>query len=192
MKNEIFTIGYATFSIEYFVDALRKYSITAVADVRSAPYSRFKPEFKKNTIKKTLRENHIEYIFLGKHCGARAEDPSCYIGGKLNYALLKESENFQKGIKRILSGMQNYRIALMCAEKDPLNCHRTFLICRSLRSHPVTIKHILENDTLEEHAVTEKRLLKLYKLDQQDIFHSSSDLLEQAYDRQCEKITFNV
>ena len=191
MANELYTIGYASLSIEDFIDTLKKYDITALVDVRSAPYSKYKPEFKKDNLNKTLADNNIAYIFLGKFIGARVEDPACYIGGKLNYDLLKETENFQTGISRILNGMKNYRIALMCAEKDPTNCHRTFLICRTLRTYPVDIQHILGEGSLENHSVTEKSLLRLYDLDQPDIFHPEKDSIEDVYDMLCEKIIFD-
>ena len=136
-------------------------------------------------------DNDISYIFLGKYVGARVEDPECYIDGKLNYGLLKETKNYQAGIDRILAGMRDERIALMCAEKDPVNCHRTFLICRTLRSYPVKIFHILEDGSLEDHTDTEGRLLKLHDLDQEDIFRTAKERVEEGYDRMCEGITFN-
>lgn len=192
MKNELYTIGYAPFSIKGFIDTLRQYDINAVVDVRSAPYSKFRPEFKKDNLNKFLSDNSISYIFLGKYVGARVEDSSCYVDGILNYSLLKDSENFRTGISRILEGMKNYRIALMCAEKDPVNCHRTFLICRTLRSYPVSIHHILDDGSLEEHSVTEKRIVQEYGLEQPDMFRSEGDRLEEAYDRMCERIELDL
>jgi len=189
MTNDLYTIGYAPFSIGDFIDTLRKYNITSVADVRSSPYSKYKPEFKKDNLNKALTDNNISYIFLGQLVGARVEDLSCYIDGKLNYTLLKETENFQTGISRIFNGMKNYRISLMCAEKDPVNCHRTFLVCRTLRLSPIRILHILADGSLEEHSDTEKRLLKLHDLDQPDIFRSERERIEDVYDKLCENIT---
>jgi len=136
-------------------------------------------------------DNNISYIFLGKYVGARVEDPECYIDGKLNFGLLKKTKNYQAGIDRILNGMRDYRIALMCAEKDPVNCHRTFLTCRTLRSYPVKILHILEDGSLEDQTVTEVRLLKLHDLDQEDIFRTAKERVDEVYDRMCEGITFN-
>jgi uncharacterized protein (DUF488 family) len=191
MANKLFTIGYASFSIGDFIDILKKYDINALVDVRSAPYSKYKPEFKKDSLNKFLVDNNISYIFLGKYVGARVEDPACYTDGKLNYGLLKKTKNYQAGINRILHGMKDYRIALMCAEKDPVNCHRTFLVCRTLRSYPIEILHILEDGSLEDHNATEGRLLKLHDLDQPDIFRSERERVEEVYDRMCEGITFN-
>ncbi len=191
MPNELYTIGYAPFSMDDFIATLRQYSINALVDVRSSPYSKFKPEFKKDPLNKALADNHISYIFLGTLIGARVEDSACYTDGILNYDLLKETDKFQTGITRILNGMKDYRIALMCAEKDPLNCHRTFLISRTLRSFPINILHILEDGSLEAHTAAEKRLLNLYERDQPNIFRSELDCIEEAYDSMCRKITFN-
>jgi uncharacterized protein (DUF488 family) len=188
MNHKIYTIGYASFSIGDFINTLRKYGITALVDVRSAPYSRYKPEFKKDNLNKLLADSNIRYIFLGKHVGARVEDPGCFVNGKLNYGLLKESVNFRTGIERILNGMKDYRIALMCAEKDPVNCHRSFLVCRTLRSFSAGIVHILEDGSLEERSDTEKRLLRLYDLDQPDIFRSERERVDEVYDRLCEGV----
>ena len=191
MINNLFTIGYASFSITEFINALKSHGINALVDVRSAPYSKYKPDFKKDNINKVLMDNNISYIFLGKYVGARVEDPECYIDGKLNFGLLKKTKNYQAGIDRILNGMRDYRIALMCAEKDPVNCHRTFLTCRTLRSYPVKILHILEDGSLEDQTVTEVRLLKLHDLDQEDIFRTAKERVDEVYDRMCEGITFN-
>ena len=191
MTNNLFTIGYASFSIKDFIRILKSHEITALVDVRSAPYSKYKPEFKKDNLNKVLADNNISYIFSGTYVGARVEDPECYIDGNLNYGLLKETKNYQIGITHILNGMKDYRITLMCAEKDPVNCHRTFLVCRTLRSYPIKILHILGDGSLEDHNVTEGRLLKLHGLDQVDIFRSEKERVEEVYDRMCEKITFN-
>ncbi len=192
MTNNLFTIGYASFSITDFIKTLLQHNINALVDVRSAPYSKYKPEFKKDNLNKALADNNISYIFSGKSVGARVEDPECYIDGKLNYGLLKQTESFQTGIERILNGMKDYRIALMCAEKDPVNCHRTFLICRTLQTYPVKIQHILDDGSLEEHSNTEKRLLKLHDLDQPDIFRSERERVEDIYDGMCEGIALGV
>lgn len=188
MTNELYTIGYASFSIGGFIDTLKTYDITALCDVRSAPYSKYKPEFKKDNFHNALSDSDISYIFLGKFVGARVEDPGCFIDGKLHYGLLKETENFRTGINHILNGMKDYRVVLMCAEKDPVNCHRTFLVCRALRSYPVKILHILEDGSLEEQSITERRLLKLYDLDQPDIFRSERERIKEVYDRMCENV----
>jgi uncharacterized protein (DUF488 family) len=129
---------------------------------------------------------------LGDVCGARVEDPSCYVNGKVDYALVAENPKFKEGLKRIINGMEKFRIALMCAEKDPITCHRTILICRNLTSRGINIKHILSNGRIEDHKDSEQRLLKLFKLNYPDMFRSEQQLLNDAYSRQGEKIAYEV
>lgn len=188
--NELFTIGYSGHSIESFVRLLKRHGVKAIADVRSQPYSRFKPVFNRETLKEALKRNDIAYVFLGDHCGARIEDPGCYVEGKADYRLIARHPKFQEGLNRILNGLQNYRIALMCSEKDPLTCHRAILICRNLRSDNLRIRHILNSGKLEDHEDSERRLMRLFKLDEGDLFKPESSRLEEAYDRQGESIAY--
>jgi uncharacterized protein (DUF488 family) len=184
----IHTIGYATHNIDSFIGALKKFNITAIADVRSQPYSKFKPEFNKEILKKVLVSNGIEYVFLGDKIGARIKAPECYKGGKANYELISKHSLFQEGIDRLLKGMKKFSIALMCAEKDPINCHRAILICKHLKKYELQIYHILDGDTLENQSDTEFRLMKLFHLEQPNLFIQDSERLEEAYSRQEDKI----
>jgi uncharacterized protein (DUF488 family) len=188
MGNELFTIGYSPHLPESFLHILRKYKITAVADVRSLPYSQFKSEFNKEKIAEFLKRNGIAYVFLGDVCGARVEDPSCCVNGKVDFTLVSENPRFKEGLKRIISGMEKYRVALMCAEKDPITCHRAILICRNLASRGITIKHILSNGRAEENKESEQRLLQLFNLNNPDMFRSEEQRLDDAYLLQGKKI----
>jgi len=190
MGNELFTIGYAPHGLESFLRILHKYRITAVADVRSSPYSRFKPEFNKDRVAGFLAEQQIAYVFLGDYCGARVEDPACYVDGRVDYALVAETPKFKEGLQRIIAGMEKFRLALMCAEKDPLACHRTILICRNLAATGIGIRHVLGNGGLEEHRASEVRLLELFGLDRPDLFRTELQRLAEAYARQGGKIAF--
>ena len=90
----------------------------------------------------------------------------------------------------MVEGLKNYRIALMCAEKDPIACHRTILICRNLHSRDIEIKHILGDGKIESNIDFEQRLLYILKIPRNDLFTSDEDLIEQAYDIQGEKIAY--
>ena len=192
MTNELFTIGYSPHILDSFLRVLHKHQITAVADVRSSPYSQFKPEFNKDQLAEFLNKNGIAYVFLGDLCGARVEDPSCYVNGKVDYTLVAENPKFKEGLKRIINGMEKYRIALMCAEKDPITCHRTILICRNLTDKGINIKHIMSNGRTEDHKDSEQRLLKLFGLNHPDMFRSEQQRLNDAYIRQGEKIAYET
>lgn len=160
---ELFTIGHSNLSIEAFVSLLQKHGITAVADVRSQPYSRYLPHFNQSEIKDSLSSAGIQYVFLGKELGARPEDLSCYdIGGKALYERIAATPLFSEGIQRLLKGATSYKLSLMCAEKDPITCHRTILVCHKIREFDLQIKHILSNGNLESHEDLSERLLSKF------------------------------
>lgn len=186
----IHTIGYATHTVESFIAALEKFNITAIADVRSQPYSKFKPKFNRESLKKALINKRIEYVFLGDNIGARIKAPECYKNGQVDYELISKHPLFQEGIDRLLKGMETFSIALMCAEKDPINCHRTILICKILKKYQIQINHIIDANTIENHSETEFRLLKLFHLENSDLFMSEAQKLAEAYSRQEEKIAY--
>lgn len=188
--NTLYTIGYSCFTIDSFISALKNHDISAVVDVRSTPFSRFKPDFNRDNIKLSLNNEDITYVFLGEQCGARTDAPDCYLNGKVSYAKLAENAEFKNGLGRIMNGMNKYKVALMCAEKDPISCHRAILISKNIQSKDVLIKHILENGDIEEHSKSELRLMKLYGLDQEDLFNSFEDRLSDAYEQQAKKIAY--
>jgi uncharacterized protein (DUF488 family) len=128
----VFTVGHSTHSAERFIELLRAADVTAVADVRSSPYSRFNPQFNKQDLKGALKRHEIAYAFVGQELGARSSDPKCYCDGRVVYSRLAQTALFKNGLKRIRKGAQSYRIALMCAEREPLECHRTLLVSRYL------------------------------------------------------------
>jgi uncharacterized protein (DUF488 family) len=182
--NPLFTIGYSSRSINDFLALLEKHKITALCDVRSMPYSSRNPDFNRELLRKSLKSHKIEYVFLGEELGERPKDPSCYVDGKAVYQKITNSELFKTGLQRIMLGIQkNYVIALMCAEKDPMTCHRTILICRNLRTQGIDIRHIIDRETTETQVDVEKRLIAQLKL-HLDMFKDSDSngLIERAYD----------
>jgi uncharacterized protein (DUF488 family) len=186
---EIFTVGHSTHSINQFMELIQQHKITALCDVRSTPYSRYNPQFNKEHLKKELAKRNIVYVFMGKELGARSDNPQCYVGGQVQFDKLAKDPLFIKGINRLKNGMAKYRIALMCAEKDPIACHRTILVCRNLRSPNIIVKHILEDGSIENHKETEKRLMRLWKLEP-DMFYDEDNCIEDAYTKQAGKIAY--
>jgi uncharacterized protein (DUF488 family) len=138
-----------------------------------------------------LRGNNIEYVFLGKELGARSDNPACYIDGKVQYNYLAEEPAFLTGLQRVRNGIERYRVALMCAERDPLMCHRTILVCRELRSPDLEISHILSDGGIETNVAAEKRLLSITNL-RPDMLHNERDCVEQAYEKQANNIAYTV
>jgi uncharacterized protein (DUF488 family) len=193
MQNTVFTIGHSTHPQERFIALLRQHGITALCDVRSKPYSRMNPQFNREQLNEVLLAQGIEYRFLGKELGARSDDPNCYENGKVQYDRLAETELFKYGLKRVLRGMRDdFRIVLMCAEKEPLECHRTILVARHLVALGVTIEHILVDGNLENHDAALIRLAKMINLREPDLVHSREQLLADAYRKQGERIAYEV
>ena len=181
----IYTIGHSKHPIDPFIALLQQHGIDALADVRSTPYSRFNPQFNKEKLQAALATAGIRYVFLGEELGARTKDPSCYDGeGRVSYAKLAQTELFRKGIERLLTGMQQHRIAMMCAERDPLECHRTILVSRELEKVGIPVTHILHDGTLEPNRHALQRLAAELKLAETDLFRSQDELIQDAYEIQ--------
>jgi len=192
MIKTLFTIGHSGRSLDEFIALLMQYKITALCDVRSVPYSRRNPQFNREPLQQDLKSRSIEYIFLGEELGARSKDPSSYVAGKALYSKIAELPLFKQGLERIKLGMENdYVLALMCAEKDPLSCHRSILICRNLRDVTIDIRHILDNKLIETQSDLEQRLVKQLKI-YPDLFKDKgpSALVERAYDIQGDRIAY--
>jgi len=181
----LYTIGHSNHAIEKFLDLLKTHGIEALCDVRSKPYSRFHPQFRYQQLKEVLQKHNIAYVFLGKELGAKPDDLSCYHDGKLQYARLAETEAFQAGMTRLKTDLASSRVALMCAEKEPLDCHRTILICRHLRDEDLIIKHILADGYLEDQHHAEQRLIDKFQIVQDLPF---KERVQRAYDLQSQKL----
>jgi uncharacterized protein (DUF488 family) len=192
MAETIFTIGHSTHTQEYFIGLLLRHGITALCDVRSKPYSRMNPQFNREELKKSLQEGGITYVFLGKELGARSEDPTCYENGKVQYDRLAHTDLFRVGLDRVQKGMKDYRIALMCAEKEPLECHRTILVARHLAALGLDVQHIHADGRLEDHAAAVSRLKRMLKLPEDDMFRSSEEVLADAYHLQEDRIAYDA
>lgn len=188
--DEIHTIGHSTHTIDRFTELVLMHEISAVSDVRSDPYSRFNPQFNREVLQKELKRKGIAYVFLGKELGPRSDDPSCFMNGKVRYDLFAKTGLFREGLERLRQGMESHLIALMCAEKDPIMCHRTILVCRHLRADNIKIRHILEDGSIEENRESMTRLRRVLKLQEADLFTTPEEMIERAYDIQGEKIAY--
>ena len=186
----IYTIGHSNHPIERFIALLRQHEITAVADVRSTPYSRFNPQFNRETLRKSLVDAGIHYVYLGEELGARSKDRSCYDDGRVNYYKLAQTGLFKRGLERLRTGMAEHKIALMCAEKEPLECHRTILVTRELVSQGIPVTHILDSGAIESHDAAVARLRERLDIPAEDLFRSQAELIEAAYDLQGRTIAY--
>ena len=186
----VFTIGHSNHPIEKFIELLRLYRIDALADVRSAPASRFNPQFNKKPLAASLKQAGIAYVFLGRELGARPEDPATYENGRVQYRKLAATPLFRSGIERVEQGARKLRISLMCAEKDPLDCHRTLLVSRALERDHVAVTHILADGALESQHDAMRRLLKLEPAGLGDMFDAEETLIELAVQRRERRVAY--
>jgi uncharacterized protein (DUF488 family) len=187
----VFTIGHSNHSLDEFLALLRQHKVSAIADVRSSPFSRIHPQFNRGLLKRMLRKSGIAYVFLGEELGGRTNDRSCYENGQVQYGRIAETALFHEGLSRIVRGAQRYRLALVCAEKEPLACHRALLIARALQTMGIAAVHIHADGHLEtqEHAMS--RLLdNLGLAKQKDFFQNEKELIDRACAIQERKIAY--
>jgi len=190
MSQPIYTIGHSTHPVNLLVSLLEQHEITAVADVRSKPYSRVNPQYNRESLQTSLKKARISYAFLGEELGARSQDSECYINGKVQYDRLATTPLFRQGLERLVKGMETFKIALLCAEKDPLTCHRTLLVARHLVRRGVEVQHIHATGKLESHDEAMVRLLRELGLPEHDLFRSGDEILAEAYRRRGEEIAY--
>lgn len=126
--HEILTIGYGGRATDEFIALLKRYEIEVLVDVRTQPYSKFNADFTRSTLVKILARADIGYAFMGDSLGGRPADEDCFVGGKLDAARCEERDWYQHGIARLKALARERRVAIMCSEKDPANCHRSYVV----------------------------------------------------------------
>jgi len=150
-KLTIFTVGHSNHSLEVFIGLLKSDNIDVLVDVRSKPFSRFSPQFNKEGLEKAVKASGIKYLFLGKELGGRPRDSEFYNNqGFVLYSRLAESPLFVEGIDRLIKGIKTYRVAVMCGEENPANCHRRLLVGRVLAKRGVGVRHIRGDGTVQD------------------------------------------
>ena len=192
MEKRVFTIGHSNHAVEAFVALLRLHGVTALGDVRSRPYSRYNPQFNRENLAESLRAAGISYVFLGDELGARSENPACYEAGRVQFGKLSETEEFKAGLERVRKGAAEFCLALMCAEKEPLECHRTILVSRHVEALGIEVQHIHADGMLESHAEAMERLRKMLKLPERDMFRSYEQIILEAYGEQEERVAYRA
>jgi uncharacterized protein (DUF488 family) len=189
-QNTIYSIGHSNLSFDAFLALLQKAGIEAVADVRSAPYSRFNPQFNRETLKASLKAAGIAYSPLGEELGGRPKERQYYCEGVADYRKMRQAPGFEVGLARLEAGSRSYRIAIMCSEQNPLECHRCLLVGRALHEAGRRVVHLLHDGASMTQADVEDRLLALSGKDGGDLFAPRQERLEQAYWAQNRKNAF--
>lgn len=186
----VFTIGHSNLEFTRFAALLKQHDVQAVADVRSSPYSQYNPQFNREPLRRALGEHGVSYVFLGEELGARRSEPECYVNGRADYAQIAQTPAFRHGLERIIQGATKMRVAMMCAEKDPLDCHRCILVSPLLRERGLDILHIHSDGSLENQEQVEQRLARLFDLPDRELFRSPDEIVAEAYRLQAEKIAY--
>jgi uncharacterized protein (DUF488 family) len=187
----ILTIGHSNHPIGRFIALLAEAGVTAIADVRSAPVSRFSPQFNKKALSALLGEHGIAYVFLGKELGGRPQQLDLFTGGVADYEKMAARESFQDGLNRLIDGATRYRIAAMCSEADPIDCHRCLLVARALNERGLPVAHIVASGDTVTHAEIEARLLAMANLSEAGLLPGSrEECLAEAYRTRGRKIAY--
>ena len=161
-RNPIFTIGYSPFPLPTLIQLLHQHNISVLVDVRSLPYSAHFPDYSLTPLKHHMKQENIVYRNYAKEFGAKRANPSEYTDGIVDFDKVSQSPEFKLGVERVLAGMEmGYRFCLMCAEADPIKCHRGILIARKFTRLGCEVIHILK-DKVETQKEFEVRLLDKY------------------------------
>lgn len=189
MPYPVFTVGHSTHSLESFEALLRQHDVAVVCDVRSTPFSRFAPQFNRPSLEAHFEGSTIEYAFMGRELGARRQEEECYREGRADYDLIAKTDAFLSGVTQLIVASGTLRVALMCTERDPLECHRMILVCPQLVSRGIEVRHILGNGSVEHHSDTEQRLLRAVGVTE-NLVTGAPEALSIAYRRQAERIAY--
>jgi uncharacterized protein (DUF488 family) len=184
---DLLTIGHSNLPAAGFMALLQGAGVTAVADVRSVPFSRRFPWFSAPNLAARLQGAGIAYLAFGDALGGRPRDPALYCDGVADYEKMAETPSFCAGLDRLGEAIGRFRLCVMCAEREPLDCHRCLLVARALAQRGLALGHILVDGTIEPHVATEDRLLGPAGASN-DLFGNRAAQLGEAYRRRAGKV----
>ena len=168
------TIGHSNHPIERFVSLLKAGGVERLVDVRSTPWSRRHPQFGQKNLARSLAEAGIAYVHEGPALGGKPQ-----AGG--SYDQLAARPAFKDALDRVIEEAQETTLCLMCAEKEPLDCHRTVLVSSRLAERGVNIEHLLADGSTRSHHEVEETLLG--KEAAPDLFEDRAARLARAWRR---------
>ncbi|MDQ3647615.1 MAG: DUF488 domain-containing protein [Actinomycetota bacterium] len=162
----IWTIGHSNLSLHDFLGRLTGERLEFVVDVRSYPYSRFAPHFNREALEPALLEAQVRYLFLGEALGGRPSDGNHYDAeGHALYGAMAQAPAFRQAIDRLLRGARDHRIALLCSEGQPHECHRRLLVGKVLVERGAELHHILPDG-----GVCQEREVRSDSMEQGSLF----------------------
>jgi uncharacterized protein (DUF488 family) len=158
--GRLFSVGHSNQELPDLIALLRRAGVTAVADVRSSPYSRRLPQFNREPLARELMKNRIAYIYIGDQLGGRPRDRDLYdADGLVDYGRVRRTAEFRAGLDRLLRGLEKQTIAMLCSEDDPLGCHRGLMIAPGAKEQGVSTLHLRKDGSVETTEAMERRLL---------------------------------
>ena len=198
-QERVFTIGYTAFDTEQMIKVLKAHNIHCLIDVRTVPASAHLPQYNRSILETVLKKAGIRYRHYPEF-GARQEDSKWYnTEGYLDFERYMESEAFKSGIHKVQEGMRlGYRFTLMCAEKDPINCHRAIMVARGFSKAGNDVAHIRVDSTGRDYLETQQELERRLMLkhgdnpDQMSLFETMDERIERAYRKQNEAIGYRM
>lgn len=189
---DLFSVGHSNIAADRFIAMLRDAGVDAVADVRSTPFSRFCPWFSRKPLEARLGREGMAYQWHGDALGGRPHDSALYCDGAADYEAMAAQPAYRQGLEGLIGAASRRRICLVCAEREPLDCHRCLLVTRSLAERGLAVGHILHNGTIEPHDTTERRLLD-WDAGQRDLLESGQpSRLGAAYRRRAGAVAYRA
>ncbi len=158
--QRLLSVGHSHHDLDAFLALLRAAGVTAVADVRSSPFSRRLPQFNRPHLTAALDQGGIAYVFLGDYLGGRPEPDELYDAeGRVDYERVRATEVFREGLDRLVHGTDRFVVAMLCGEEDPLDCHRGLMITPALVERGILPGHLRGDGRVESTEEMERRLL---------------------------------
>ena len=193
---DFYSIGHSNIPAERFLAMLQAENVGVIADVRTTPFSRFCPWFSAKNLKPFLEQNGIGYLPYGAALGGRPHGPELYCDGVADYEAMARQAGFQAGLDQLAGDAARGRVpapvCLMCAEREPLDCHRCLLVARALAARGLSVGHVLHDGTVESHAATERRLLELTGEDGALFATGQNERIAAAYRRRARAVAYRA
>ena len=90
---------------------------------------------------------------MGDALGGHPQEKSFYDAkDHVIYERITPLKEFRRGIKRIAEESEGHILSLMCAEEDPIKCHRHPLLARALIERDVRVLHLRRDGTVQDAA----------------------------------------
>jgi len=158
LAGTVYTVGHSNRSLEDLVSIVTGASILTLVDVRAEPRSRHNPQFNEDSLRAACLNASVTYHWAGRHLGGlrtvRADSPHVALeGGLRGFADHMESEPFKKAAAQLIRIAASSPTTILCAEREPENCHRS-LISDYLLLQGLRVIHLIGIDRRRDHLLS--------------------------------------